>query len=31
MTTHRTIFDLELEMIDVAMNDVNHPYHKMVI
>ena len=31
MPTHRTIFDLELEMIDTAMNDVNHPYHKMVI
>jgi len=28
---YRPIMDLELEMIYTAMNDINHPYHKMVI
>jgi len=26
-----TPLDVELKLIDVAMNDINHPYHHMVI
>ena len=26
-----TPLDVELKLIDVALNDVNHPYHHMVI
>lgn len=26
-----TPFDVELKLIDIAMNNTNHPYHHMVI
>jgi hypothetical protein len=27
---YEDLYDLELEMIDIARNDVNHPYHYAV-
>ena len=27
--TNRNIYDLEMELLDIASNDVNHPYYPM--